>query len=149
MAGQIIYTPENPPTKGVAKKIWDVLVKEDLDPQDLHYNGGRRGVGGGGTWACELGNTKYNNGMRDYFGNLCGIMGKTLVYIQELTAPYDMKFVGFTTRKCPFRTKHGCSYYYSTGRDALVENDCPKTCDDGTDEFLIQRNAEYERIKRD
>lgn len=148
MGKQIIYTPENPPTKGIAKSIWDVLVKDGTDPQDLHYNGGKRGVSGGGTWACELGNTeKYHDGAVNYFGDFCGVIGKTLVYIQSLTAPYESRYVGFTTRKCPFRTKRGCSYYSSTGRDALKENDCPKDCDSGTDEFLTQRNEEYEKVK--
>lgn len=148
MTFQIIYTPENPPTKGIAKKIWDVLVKDNLDPQDLHYNGGRAGAAGGGTWACELGNPEKYNQTLDYWGNFCGILGKTLVYIQELTAPYNTKYVGFTTRKCPFRTRTGCSYYYLTNRDALQENDCPQTCDTGSDEFLTQRNLEYEKIKK-
>jgi hypothetical protein len=107
------------------------------------------GINGGGTWACELGNPeKYTNSLRDYFGNLCGIFEKTLVYIQSLTAPYDMVYVGFTTRKCPFKTRTECSYYYLTNRDMLLENDCPSTCDAGTDEFLIQRNEEYERVKK-
>jgi hypothetical protein len=148
MGKQIIYTPENLPKSGKAKMIWDVLVRADLDPQDLHYNGGKRGVSGGGTWACELGNPeKHNLYTMDYWGNFCGILGKTLVYIQSLTAPYDFLYVGFTTRKCPFRSPKGCTYYSRTNRDPLSENDCPQTCDSGSDDFLKQRNEEYEKTK--
>ena len=151
MTGQIIYTPENPPTKGNAKKIWDVFVREGMEPYDLHYNFGPRGYGGSGTWACGLGKFKHfvsaNNGcLQDEFW--CGIVGKTMVYIQSMSAPFGCMQVGFAIRKCPFRTRSGCSYYSSTGKDAIAENDCPENCTTGTDEFLKQRNEEYEKWKR-
>lgn len=156
MTNQIIYTPENSPTKGVAKKIWNVLVANNLDPQDLHYNGGRRGVAGGGTWACVindtferrvLSNRHRSNGTRagEFW---CGILGRTAIYLEEMTSPYDSFIVGFATRKCPFRTRTGCSYYSLTNRDGIQEDDCPATCDAGTDEFLTQRNEEYEMVKK-
>jgi hypothetical protein len=75
-------------------------------------------------------------------------MGRTVIYLEEMTAPYNSFIVGFTTRKCPFRTRAGCSYYSLTNKDVIQENDCPKTCDSGTDEFLTQRNEEYDRIKK-
>jgi len=159
---QIIYTPDNPPpTKGIGKKIWAVLVREGLEPEELHFNPGRRSVEGSGTWACTIQNTKgYSRGDRDVRTGTqdgeywCGLHGKTAVYLEGMVAPYNTILVGFTTRVCPFRySKHSCKYPSMTpSTENIWPEGCPKDknfhCDSGTDEFLILRNNEYEKWKR-
>ena len=151
---QFIYTLENPPTKGIALKIWKVLVENGLEPQDLHYNPGRRSVEGSGTWACAL-----DNGPevvdRDIISGCiegeywCGIVGKTAVYIEGMVAPYSRILVGFTSRMCPFRYKNGCKYpSMNPNFENIWPEGCPRECDVGNDEFLITRNNEYEKWRK-
>lgn len=156
----ILYDPDNPPKKGVAKRIWKVFVDAGLEPYDLHYNGGRRGVGGGGTWACALGGKPSNihNVDGTNAGEFwCGIHGKTMVYLEGMTAPYDTTIVGFTRRSCPFYQRtydhisnevyYGCKYCSITSN--WPEN-CPKPldCTNCTDEYLAIRNNEYAKVKK-
>lgn len=73
-----MYTPENPPKRGNAKKLWDDLKTSALGVTELHYNFGRYG-----TWAFKCNHSILPNGA------FCGIKSGR-VYVQELTAPYTM-----------------------------------------------------------
>lgn len=154
---QVIYTPENPPIKGVALRIWKVLTDTGLEPYDLHYNFGPRSIEGSGTWACALGGSPTNivstlNGVREgeYW---CGIHGRTMVYLQAMTAPFTMVRIGFTSRSCPFYIKiyerinneryYVCKYFTLTKKE--LKHDCPNDCTNCTNEFLIKRNEEYQQ----
>jgi hypothetical protein len=159
MTKQIIYTPENPPTKGIAKKIWGVFINKKLDPQELHYNIGRQSINGSGTWACTLNNGPVVLDRDATHGTIdgeywCGIIGKTAVYIEGMVAPYSRVLVGFTTNVCPFRYgKHACRYpSMCKNLDNIWPDGCPTDkefrCNTGTEEFLIQRNNEYARWKK-
>jgi hypothetical protein len=154
-----LYTPENPPKKGIAKQIWKVFVDAGLEPYDLHYNGGRRGIGGGGTWACALGGSTKNiiepdGTQRGEFW--CGIHGKTMVYLETMVAPYGKVIVGFTSRACPFyqrvRDRLSRDYYYGCKYCAMTGDwpeDCqkPMDCANCSDEYLTLRNNEYAKLK--
>ena len=151
---QIIYTPENPPTKGVAKKIWSVLEREGLKPQDLHYNPGKPSTDGSGTWACHLDNGpevwKHDVSSGCIEGEYwCGIVGKTAIYIEGMVAPYSQVLAGFVTHDCPFRYKGGCKYpSMNPNYENIWPEGCPKNCNEGNDEFLLLRSNQYEKWKR-
>jgi hypothetical protein len=146
---QVIYTPENPPTKGVAKKIWNTLIANGFSVDELHYNKGPKSNCGSGTWACEAHKEGVGSCIDNEFGYWCGILGKTGVYIMQTSAPYGEYFVGFTTRECPFRCKSGCKYpsMNPNFKNIWPEN-CPRECNAGNDEFLLLRNNEYEKWRK-
>ena len=143
---QISYTPETPPTKGNAKKIWDTLVANGYKVDELHYNKGPRSACGSGTWACET----YIEGapvIDNKWGYWCGIIGKTAVYLEQTTVPYGQIFVGFATRKCPFRNKNGCSFMHNHTDWPWDKGMCNSNCDTLTDEQLLKLANEYEKVK--
>jgi len=151
------YTKETPPKTGVAKRIWKALVAAGYDPEEIHFNPGRNGVGGSGTWACALNNSPVEgqcirSGIPDgeYW---CGVCGRNAVYIQVMIAPYGKMLVGFSDKVCPFykRTFYwphtgkfdgnyhkesymGCKYMgmrprdYSKTREENIEASKPKGC---------------------
>jgi hypothetical protein len=142
---QSSYTPENPPKLGKAKEIWDTFIANGWDIDELHYNKGPRSANGSGTWACNA--TKMEDNIYSEFGYHCGIEGKTLVYVQCMFAPYGRMIVGFTTRMCPFKYKHGCHYpSMYRGDGEIWPEGCPRECDCGSDEFLTKRNEEYKKF---
>ena len=79
------YTQDNPPSGGNAKKIWEALWDNDLEPSTLHYNANCWGQGkdlGWGTWGCVT-----------IVGDMwCGI-SQGQVYVQAMGAPYWVKWL--------------------------------------------------------
>lgn len=81
------YTPEEPPTRGTAKKIWRALEEAGLEPSSLHYNAncwGRGTQDGWGTWACGIRLGDYHCGWDDLTHR---------AYIRELAAPYTFYWI--------------------------------------------------------
>lgn len=111
-----LYTKENPPKTGTAKRIWKTLVAAGYDPEEIHFNPGRRGVGGSGTWACALNNPPVrgqyvSSGIPE--GEFwCGICGRSAVYLEIMVAPYGRMLVGFSDRVCPFFQRR---FYWAPG----------------------------------
>jgi hypothetical protein len=143
---QIIYTPETPPTRGNAKKIWKVLTTSGLQPTDLHYNFGSLSVYGSGTWACKLGNFKnIDPGSGIINGEYwCGLSAN-IVYIKDMVAPFTCIVIGYTTQKCPFRTKTACRYPSMVGK---MPGGCPKNrdCIISDQMLLYTRNNEFASV---
>jgi len=82
----------------------------------------------------------------------CGVCGKTAVYIKTMVAPYGKMLVGYSSRICPFSYRRStctfCKYpSMHAGEEDIWPNGCPKDCDNCTDEFLMERNREYEKRK--
>jgi hypothetical protein len=83
-----IYTPDNIPARGKAKKIWDALIQNGFKVRRLHYNANCWGRGrelGWGTWT-------FSEDDLDLSGSWCGIHeGK--VYVMMMEAPYSVAWI--------------------------------------------------------
>lgn len=81
------YTPQNPPRRGNARKIWNAITAAGFTIAELHYNPnlwGRAGERGWGTWGVSF--------PRDQVGYWCGIDSRG-VYMEGLTAPYNRTYI--------------------------------------------------------
>jgi len=81
------YTPEEPPARGVARKIWQALEEASLIPLSLHYNANCWGQGrqdGWGTWACEIAEGEFHCGWDDV---------RQQAYLRILSAPFTFYWV--------------------------------------------------------
>lgn len=85
------YTPENPPKRGTARRLWNALCSAGFHIEELHYNPNCWGhrSDGWGTWAFSGYSSKVNI---DKEGALCGIH-EGRAYIQGLSAPYSVVFL--------------------------------------------------------
>ena len=86
------YTPQNPPRRGNARKIWKSLsLIPGLELIELHYNPNnfeRSYVDGWAIWACAL--------MLDgsYHEFWCGLLTDGRAYLLKCVPPYSVVMIG-------------------------------------------------------